>query len=91
MTEAAEREVTPAVERLRRHSCLRRTGPAPAPQLGVGGIHVWTFAQVGGGARVSTEETRTNPRGEANVPLATEVLPRTGRLATRTEVRGGGP
>ncbi|WP_445401180.1 hypothetical protein ACSMX9_08180 [Streptomyces sp. LE64] len=91
MTEAPEGEITPAVERLRRHSRLRRTGPAPAPGLGVDGIHVWTFAQVGGGVRVSTEETRTGTRAEADVPLATGVLPRTGRPATRTGGRGRGP
>ncbi|WP_424863626.1 SRPBCC family protein [Streptomyces sp. MMS24-I29] len=73
-TPATELEITSTVEQLRRGSCIRWTGPAVGEGLRIDGIHVWNFTEVGGGVRVSTEETHTGPQVDANVPAATEIL-----------------
>ncbi|WAZ19164.1 SRPBCC family protein [Streptomyces cinnabarinus] len=68
-------EITSTVQELKRHKCLRWTGPAVGEGLRIDeGVHVWTFTKVKGGVRVRTEETWTGEQVEADVPLATEIL-----------------
>ncbi|MER6605396.1 SRPBCC family protein [Streptomyces sp. NPDC000927] len=73
-TPATELEITSTVEQIGRGSCIRWTGPAVGEGLRIDGIHVWNVTEVGGGVRVSTEETHTGPQVDANVPAATEIL-----------------
>ncbi|GAA1539049.1 hypothetical protein GCM10009678_21680 [Actinomadura kijaniata] len=73
-TPATTLVITSTVEQLGRHACLRWTGPAVGEGLRVDGVHVWTFTKVRGGVLVPTEETRTGPQVDADVPLATEIL-----------------
>ncbi|MEU6113066.1 SRPBCC family protein [Streptomyces sp. NPDC047117] len=67
-------EITSTVEQLKRHSCIRWTGPAVGEGLRINGVHVWNFTKVRGGVRVSTEETHTGAEVESDVPTATKIL-----------------
>ncbi|PSJ30610.1 polyketide cyclase /reductase [Streptosporangium nondiastaticum] len=71
---ATSLEITSTVEQLKRHSCIRWTGPAVAAGVHIDGVHVWNFTKVKGGVRVSTEETHTGAQVEADVPTATRTL-----------------
>ncbi|MFF4099029.1 SRPBCC family protein [Streptomyces sp. NPDC001903] len=73
-TPATSLEITSTVEQLRRHSCIRWTGPATGEGLHIDGVHVWNFTETRDGVRVSTEETHTGPQVDADVPTATAVL-----------------
>ncbi|MCS0603661.1 SRPBCC family protein [Streptomyces sp. LP11] len=76
-TPALDLDITSTVKQLKHGSCIRWTGPATAKAaegLRIDGVHVWTFAKVRGGVRVSTEETHTGPVVEADVSTATKVL-----------------
>ncbi|MFI0264154.1 SRPBCC family protein [Streptomyces sp. NPDC017056] len=74
-TSATTLEITSTVEQLKRHSCIRWTGPAIGDGLRIdNGVHVWNFAKVKGGVRVSTEETHTGEQVESDVPTATRIL-----------------
>ncbi|MFD5394132.1 SRPBCC family protein [Streptomyces sp. NPDC127097] len=73
-TPATSLEITSTVEQLKRHSCIRWTGPAVGEGLRIDGVHVWNFTRVRGGVRVSTEETHTGAEVEADVPTATKLL-----------------
>ncbi|MFF3541527.1 SRPBCC family protein [Streptomyces platensis] len=73
-TPATSLKITSTVEQLKRHSCIRWTGPAVGEGLRIDGVHVWNFTRVKGGVRVSTEETHTGAEVEADVPTATKLL-----------------
>ncbi|MYT25307.1 polyketide cyclase /reductase [Streptomyces sp. SID7760] len=73
-TPATRLEITSTVEQLRRHSCLRWTGPATGEGLRIDGVHVWNFTRTPHGVRVTTEETHTGPQVDADVPAATALL-----------------
>ncbi|MCX5205332.1 SRPBCC family protein [Streptomyces sp. NBC_00237] len=73
-TPATSLDITSTVEQLKRGSCIRWTGPAVGEGLRIDGVHVWKFTKVGGGVRVTTEETHTGAVVDANVPAATEIL-----------------
>ncbi|PNE39693.1 polyketide cyclase /reductase [Streptomyces noursei] len=73
-TPATELEITSTVRQLKRNSCIRWTGPAVGARLRIDGVHVWNFAEVEGGVRVSTEETHAGAQVDANVPAATAIL-----------------
>ncbi|WEV24324.1 SRPBCC family protein [Streptomyces sp. 71268] len=67
--------ITSTVEQLKRHSCIRWTGPAVGEGLRIdNGVHVWTFTEVRGGVLVRTAETHTGAQVEADVPTATALL-----------------
>ncbi|MFD4995596.1 SRPBCC family protein [Streptomyces buecherae] len=67
--------ITSTVEQLKRHSCIRWTGPAVGEGLRIdNGVHVWTFTKVRGGVLVRTAETHTGAQVEADVPTATALL-----------------
>ncbi|MFD7547128.1 SRPBCC family protein [Streptomyces sp. NPDC059816] len=74
VTPATELDITSTVEQLRRHSCIRWTGPAVGEGVHIDGVHVWTFTEVKGGVRVRTEETHAGPQVDADVPVATAIL-----------------
>ncbi|WP_327159962.1 SRPBCC family protein [Streptomyces zaomyceticus] len=71
---ATRLDITSTVRQIAPHSCIRWTGPATGEGLRIEGVHVWTFTKVRGGVRVSTEETRTGPQVEADVPTANALL-----------------
>ncbi|WP_424886939.1 SRPBCC family protein [Streptomyces sp. XH2] len=73
-TPATRLEITSTVEQLKHNTCIRWTGPAVAEGLRIDGVHVWNFAKVHGGVRVSTEETHTGAQVAADVPAATKIL-----------------
>ncbi|MGW7415396.1 SRPBCC family protein [Streptomyces sp. NPDC054863] len=73
-TPATGLEILSTVRQVERGACIRWTGPATGEGLHIDGVHVWNFTKVGGGVRVSTEETHTGPQVDANVPVATEIL-----------------
>ncbi|WP_327130554.1 SRPBCC family protein [Streptomyces sp. NBC_01343] len=73
-TPATSLEITSTVTQLRRHSCIRWTGPATGEGLHIDGVHVWNFTETRGGVLVSTEETHTGPQVDADVPTATALL-----------------
>ncbi|MFE2140732.1 SRPBCC family protein [Streptomyces sp. NPDC059456] len=73
---ATSLEITSTVEQLRRHSCIRWTGPAIGEGLHIDGVHVWNFTGTPRGVRVTTEETHTGPQVDADVPAATAILRR---------------
>ncbi|MET9295973.1 SRPBCC family protein [Streptomyces sp. NPDC003077] len=73
-TPATSLEITSTVEQIKRHSCIRWTGPAIGEGLRIDGVHVWNFTKIKGGVRVSTEETHTGAEVEADVPTATKLL-----------------
>ncbi|MFI9029583.1 SRPBCC family protein [Streptomyces sp. NPDC053560] len=73
-TPATSLEITSTVEQLKRHSCIRWTGPAVGEGLRINGVHVWNFTEVKGGVHVSTEETHTGAEVESDVPTATRIL-----------------
>ncbi|WP_033826024.1 SRPBCC family protein [Kitasatospora sp. MBT63] len=73
-TPATVLEITSTVQQLRRDSCIRWTGPATGAGLRIDGVHVWTFTPVGGGVRVTTEETHRGPQVDADVTTATALL-----------------
>lgn len=58
------------------HLCIRWIGPAIGQGLRIDGVHVWNFAAVEGGVRVSTEEAHSGAQVDADVPTATELLRR---------------
>ncbi|MEU3960389.1 SRPBCC family protein [Streptomyces buecherae] len=67
--------ITSTVEQLKRHSCVRWTGPAVGEGLRIdNGVHVWTFTKVRGGVLVRTAETHTGAQVEADAPTATAIL-----------------
>ncbi|MFF2020710.1 SRPBCC family protein [Streptomyces sp. NPDC058171] len=74
VTPATELDITSTVEQVRRHSCIRWTGPAVGEGVRIDGVHVWTFTAVEGGVRVRTEETHAGPQVDADVPVATVIL-----------------
>ncbi|MFI9209202.1 SRPBCC family protein [Streptomyces sp. NPDC053253] len=73
-TPATSLEITSTVRQIKRHACIRWTGPAIGEGLRIDGVHVWNFTEVRGGVRVSTEETHTGPQVEADVPTANMLL-----------------
>ncbi|MGI5256019.1 SRPBCC family protein [Streptomyces angustmyceticus] len=73
-TPATSLEITSTVRQIKDGACLRWTGPAIGEGLRIEGIHVWTFTQVKGGVRVSTEETHTGAQVDADVPTASRIL-----------------
>ncbi|MFD9793906.1 SRPBCC family protein [Streptomyces sp. NPDC059070] len=73
-TPATTLTITSTVQQLKRHSCIRWTGPATGGGLLINGTHVWDFTAVKGGVRVRTEETHTGPQVDADVPAATKIL-----------------
>nr|WP_225631077.1 polyketide cyclase /reductase [Streptomyces solaniscabiei] len=73
-TDATSLGITSTVQRLRRTSRIRWTGPAIGDGLRIDGIHVWTLGKVRGGVLARTEETHAGDRVEADVPAATELL-----------------
>ncbi len=88
--------ITSTVEQLKRHSCLRWTGPAVGERLRIDkDVHVWTFSKVRGGVLVRTAETHAGAQVEADVPTATALLGAgleawLSDLKVAAEARGGG-
>ncbi|MER7706692.1 SRPBCC family protein [Kitasatospora sp. NPDC097605] len=71
---ATSLDITSTVRQVRDGSCIRWTGPAVGEGAHIDGVHVWNFARVKGGVKVSTEETHTGPQVDADVPRATAIL-----------------